>query len=420
MSGRLFVFVVLVVASGAVVSTGAFTGGDEAVRGVYLNPADSENGDRYAEMDANGELVIELTDLNSRATTVVDSVFNVSTSLDGAEVWVETASPAVTVYRMDTRGSIGSKPNAVAMSAGETFTAGIRVDSGVSAPLTVDLTVKAVVPTATPTATTASPDPTARSAGGSGDDDTPNTRRPVTTSEPPTPTPTQSPTSTPTQSPTTVPPDDGTTVPDDGTETPTATTEREGSATSVPPATTQPVAEERSPDGPSTTAGTTPGTSGFPFSLLGGLLAALVGLPLLFWGLGWLRDSPALVVTVDSAAGLRVSPGSGDEDRYGVAEGTVSFAFTETESWSSRSEDDATVFADVVTLSNASEESLVVALATDETPDDVRLLVGGDAVLAEGMEMEPGAELGLSVAFPARFDPDEDVTVGFEARPPTE
>ncbi|WP_164471686.1 hypothetical protein [Halosimplex salinum] len=352
-----------------------------------------------------------------------------SSTRDDVEVWVESGSAGVTFYRMDTRRSIDDPSDPVELSSNETVTVGIRIDSGVSAVSTAKLTVHAVLPTTT--TPTPSPEPTTRSAGsgGSGGGGTGGSgssgggSAPTRTTAPATtaPTPTATPSPTETGQPTTVPTDDGTTVPDDGTATGTAPPD--GNETAIPVGTSPPAAQEP----PTTGAGTPPDDGdrfelgGISLSLLGALLVALLGLPLALWATGLLRGSPALVVTVDTAGGLRVAPGRGDEDHYATGEDTVTFAFTESEDWDSRGDDAPVRFDGVVTLSNATDDPLVVTPhGEDDALETVRVLAGETPVPADGLRLVGGAEQSLTVEFPAGFDPDDDVTLFFDAEPPAD
>ena len=84
-----------VFALGAVVATGAFSGGDQAVRGVYLTPADTDNGQRYASVDDAGQIELSMTALNPDATSIAENVFLIGTDLEQAQVWIEDGRSAV-------------------------------------------------------------------------------------------------------------------------------------------------------------------------------------------------------------------------------------------------------------------------------------------------------------------------------------
>jgi hypothetical protein len=163
--------------TGAVVATGAFTGSDTVGGGIYLKPAASDNGGQYAAIDGSGELRIEMQDLPPHATTVADRVFNVSTDLQRASVWIEDGEPAVSFYRMDSRTQIESPANAVTLTNGETVSVGMKVESGSPTQLTPDLTVHAEVP-----------DSGGSNNAGQAPDPDPATPTPQATPETPTPT----------------------------------------------------------------------------------------------------------------------------------------------------------------------------------------------------------------------------------------
>ena len=215
---RLLLVSAAVFALGAVVTTGAFTGGDQAVRGVYLSPAESPNGGEYASIGANGELELSMPNLNPEATTVADDVFVIGTDLQQAEVWIEDDQSAVTFYRTDTRKSIEASDDSIQLTDDESISVGIRVASGTDEVVLETITLRAEIPsisTPTDTDTGASADPPSNPDPPS-DPDTP-TDTPAESSEP---TETETPSGTDTlresgSSPDPDPPADG--------DTPTAT-----------------------------------------------------------------------------------------------------------------------------------------------------------------------------------------------------
>ena len=143
---RLLLVAATVFALGVVVTTGAFTGGDQAASGVYLNPAETDNGQRYASLDSAGQLAIEVTNLNAESTSTIDSVFTVHTTRETTELWIEDGEPAVTFYRMDTGAPIESEDDAIALVEDETAVVGLEVETGTERVVLERITVHAAVP----------------------------------------------------------------------------------------------------------------------------------------------------------------------------------------------------------------------------------------------------------------------------------
>jgi len=195
---RLLLVAATIVALGAVVTTGAFTGGDQAASGVYLSPAETDNGQRYASLDSAGQLTIEVTNLNPESTSTIDSVFTVHTTRETTELWIEDGEPAVTFYRIDTGTPIESEDDAVVLSGDETALVGLEVETGTEHVVLERITIHAAVPD--------SSDPAASET---------ETATDTVTETVETPTETGTPTATETETPT----EDETTE----TETPTAT-----------------------------------------------------------------------------------------------------------------------------------------------------------------------------------------------------
>jgi len=260
---RLLLVSAAVFALGAVVTTGAFTGGDQAVRGVYLSPAETPNGDEYASIDANGELEVSMTNLNPEATSIADDVFVIGTDLQQAEVWIEDNQSAVTFYRMDTRESIEASGDSVQLTDDESITVGVRIASGTDEVILETITVRAEIPsistptdTDTPTDSGGSTDPPSNPNPPS-DPDTPNDTDTSTESSEPTETP--SGTNTPRES----GGSSGEDTPADDDDTPTATDDGASGTDTVTETATPAVTESPTPTptgSPTTT--TTPTEAG--------------------------------------------------------------------------------------------------------------------------------------------------------------
>lgn len=127
MSRALVVLAVLVVLlGGGVATTASFTDGDDVATdsGVYLSPADGENGERYVTSDDAGEIRIRIESVPPDARTSVDDLFLVGfagyegneTATTATTVRIDTETDRVTLYRMDTGervtgGELTLRPN---------------------------------------------------------------------------------------------------------------------------------------------------------------------------------------------------------------------------------------------------------------------------------------------------------------------
>jgi hypothetical protein len=281
---RSSVVILLLLSVGlTIVGTGAFTVGDQAVDGVFLNPADSQNGDAYAEINDQGDLRVELTNLNPQATTTVDDVFTISTTNHRSRVWIEhDAGQDVSFYRSDTDTPIGGQSDLVVLRENETVPVGLRIDAGSETVVLTRITVRAEIrptatdaPTTTPTTTVSAgpgpstpaptPEPTPVPTAPPTATQTPTPEQPTSTAAPTTvpgtttePTPatptTTPPTATPTpptEQPTTSPTDDGPTTTDSGGPTPDGTI---APSTTAPSTTATPTTSPPPTTAPATTA----------------------------------------------------------------------------------------------------------------------------------------------------------------------
>ena len=136
---KFLVAALILLACGAVVATGAvFDGGGDQLdpaneTGIFLQPADTPNGERYAEIDENDELFVSL-DVIRGTQTRIDDVFELGYagregSDDPAEVWVEHESDILTLLRMDTGEPIEREEDAVTLEAGESVLMGFIAES---------------------------------------------------------------------------------------------------------------------------------------------------------------------------------------------------------------------------------------------------------------------------------------------------
>ena len=192
---RLVLLAAALLALGGAVTTGAFTGGDEAVRGVYLDPADTPNGQQYAEIGSDGEFRLNVSNLNPHSTSVVDDVFVIGTDHDEARVWIEDDEPRVDFYRMDGRESVESSSDPVVVTDDDPVLVGLEVTSGNKGVVMESITLHATIPDQQREGGT----------GGGGDG-----------SEGSTPTETDTPTDTETPTPDDTATDTDTPTPDDG------------------------------------------------------------------------------------------------------------------------------------------------------------------------------------------------------------
>ncbi|WP_436931431.1 hypothetical protein [Halosimplex halobium] len=456
-------------------ATGAFTGGDQAIDGVFLDPANTSNGDAYAEINDQGQLRIELTNLNAQATTTVDDVFTISSTNHRSRVWIEhDAGSDVTFYRSDTDTSIGGSGDRVVLGENETVPVGLRIDAGSESVVLTQITVHAEIrPTATASPTTvaagpgqSTPSPTPVPTAPPTTTATPTTEQPTTTAAPTTAgptstdggststddgsTPTDDGGSTPdgtaappettvpptTAPPTTAPPTTSpppttapatTAPPDDESPTPTASTPTtepdEGSPTATaPPVTTAPPEET-----PGTTAdpGVTVSTpddgdteiGGLSPVQLGGVVAALAALALGLFAWGLLGSSSSLVLVADAGEGLEVRPQSLTADWYDTREDGFAFRFAESDPWVEATGDGPVTFEGAATVTNTGSGAARVTVADAESLPGVGLSAEGVDLTGDGLVLDAGESADLTLELPADFDPDGEVTVRLRRTP---
>jgi len=102
--------------------------------GIYLTPADTPNGDRYAGLDDEGRLTVEVavvTGTETRFDDVVTVSFDGFDSSDSAaEVWIEQDEDTrISFYRMDEDEQIDGEDNAIQLDPGESVNIGFVVDA---------------------------------------------------------------------------------------------------------------------------------------------------------------------------------------------------------------------------------------------------------------------------------------------------
>ena len=123
-----------VLCSGAVATAAAFTDGDEVVDGseVYLDAADSENGEQYVRIDGNDEVRLQFDMLPPGSQTRVDDLFVIGfggyeDSDAATTVQLESTDDRLTLTRMDTGESFGS--GTVELQPGESVLFGAVVST---------------------------------------------------------------------------------------------------------------------------------------------------------------------------------------------------------------------------------------------------------------------------------------------------
>ncbi|WP_135822765.1 CARDB domain-containing protein [Halostella litorea] len=124
--------VVALLLAGLAVPTAAAVAVDDPetddVGAISLAPHDGPNG-AYATVE-DGELAVELDDLNAEAVTTADRVFTVTADEEPLRVAVVHDSAAVTVYRGgNPADAIDSREDAVLLQPGESLAVGVEVDT---------------------------------------------------------------------------------------------------------------------------------------------------------------------------------------------------------------------------------------------------------------------------------------------------
>jgi len=157
MRRTLLVAALLLVAAGTIVTTGAvpFDGASDELdaandSGIVLAPADTENGDRYAEFDDAGELNITLSGIPG-STVRINDVFELgfegrAASSLPANVSVKYDDSNMTILRMDTGDPVGSEN--VTLAPNESITLGfeVEVDDDSTESFVEPVTYRATVP----------------------------------------------------------------------------------------------------------------------------------------------------------------------------------------------------------------------------------------------------------------------------------
>ena len=305
MNRFLLATALVLLACGTVLSTGAFPADGERDEldpdnetGLYLIPADTPNGDRYAEIGDEGKLNVTI-DVIAGTRTIIDDVFvvafgGVEGTNESAELWIEHDSDVLTFRRMDTGQPVESPVNSIELAPNESVMLGLTAETPAdeSGTIVEQVTYRALVPDrpvgSEPTPTPTPPEPTPTP-----DDPTPTPDEPTPTPDDPTPTPDEP---TPT-------PDDPTPTPGEPTPTPTPTPGEPAPTPTPTPAGTTPGGPTPTPD-PSPAL--TPAQGENPTVIPGlGALPFAFGTALLPWYV-WLLLSGTLMVVVDYLTQTRV------------------------------------------------------------------------------------------------------------------
>ena len=153
MNQKLAAVGVLLVFAAVAVGSGAFTAGDELTNdeangSVFFTPADSPNGDAYAEFD-DGEITVTIERLNPSAETLIDELFEVGyEGQETAEVWIEHGSESVTFYN-ETRSPVENEDenDRIVLGSGESAPVGMSVNSRAPVETLENITLVALIPT---------------------------------------------------------------------------------------------------------------------------------------------------------------------------------------------------------------------------------------------------------------------------------
>lgn len=129
------VLAIIILCSGAVATAAAFTDGDEVAPDseVYLDAADTENGEQYVRIDQNDEVRIHFDTLPPGSQTRVDDLFVVGfdgyeDSEAGTTVHLESIDERIALKRMDTGETFGD--GTIELQPGESVLFGAVVSTG--------------------------------------------------------------------------------------------------------------------------------------------------------------------------------------------------------------------------------------------------------------------------------------------------
>lgn len=184
----------LIGVSGMVVPTAALPTEDRPWQdepAVSLRPAPGPNGD-FASLDSEGNLTVDISDINTNAVTTVRDVFTV-TNNEGTRyaVWVSHNASGAVEFFVEGHGSIEDSTDPLLLNPGVASNVSLRIDTygyGTNQLLMEELTLHA--------------QPAPQSSGGSSTPTATVTPTENATNATPTPTPTASPTPVPTDTPT--------------------------------------------------------------------------------------------------------------------------------------------------------------------------------------------------------------------------
>lgn len=144
--GKLFALVAVFAAIGVVVATGAFTtvsadrtaevdvSGDSAAL-LGLAPAETDNGDEYADNTSDELELVNLGNINPDAVTEIDDVFTITNNGNqDVTIDITKTSPsgnagAVTFYNGTVDSGTAFSGNTVTVNSGETITVSMAFDT---------------------------------------------------------------------------------------------------------------------------------------------------------------------------------------------------------------------------------------------------------------------------------------------------
>ncbi|MFC7072057.1 hypothetical protein ACFQJ7_04110 [Halovenus rubra] len=235
--------------------------------GVFLSPADTENGNEYAELNSQGNLSVEI-DVFAGTKMWIDDVFVVGLedtqdSVETAEVWLEqSGTDELTLLRMDTKQPVEGEDNAIRLEPDEHVALGfvVEADSDTSGTFVETVTYRQRLPEDESETETESP--------GQGPPDV--SEQETDTPTDPDSTPTQTPDDETETTPTPDPDTDPTATPDPDTD-PTATPDPDTDPTATPDPDTDPGTDTTPDNGSQDTDEFVPGEEPTAVPLLGAL-----------------------------------------------------------------------------------------------------------------------------------------------------
>ncbi len=118
---------VLLVGLAAATGTGAITGADEIGEGTYVAPADTENGDRYVELNERDRIEMTVDGINVRSTATVNDVLEIGHTAD-SQLWVYVEHDAEQVDVVADGRPIEGPNQRLRIDGGERERVGLEID----------------------------------------------------------------------------------------------------------------------------------------------------------------------------------------------------------------------------------------------------------------------------------------------------